>query len=306
MRALAALEAARPELRERWAGAVEAPAEGRERRGARGRGPRAGGDPGRARGRPDAALPRRPRPARGHHGGGDAGRELRARRTSPRPRRRSSAWPRTPATPRPRAGGRSPRRSGAIAVRALPLAARAADVRPGSQPVALEAIRSAGRGGGPEDLLVPALVSLLRYRSLQAAAREVLAARGDDVLEALGHFLTDAAEDVEVRRRIPAVLARIPSQSVGGPAARRPGAGGRSRSRPGAGRAGAAAARASPRSSSRARRSRRGASRRRGGPCAPRACASTSCATTAKARCSIARSRSGGSDRRTASTGCSP
>jgi hypothetical protein len=32
------------------------------------------------------------------------------------------------------------------------------------------------------------------------------------VLAALGHFLADPAEDVELRRRIPAVLARIPSQ----------------------------------------------------------------------------------------------
>jgi AAA family ATP:ADP antiporter len=78
--------------------------------------------------------------------------------------------------------------------------------------VAREAIRSAGRGGGPEDLLVPALVSLLRYRSLQAEARGVLVGRGEGVLDVLGHFLADEAEDVDVRRRIPAVLARIPSQ----------------------------------------------------------------------------------------------
>jgi HEAT repeat protein len=78
--------------------------------------------------------------------------------------------------------------------------------------VAREAIRSAGRGGGPEDLLVPPLVSLLRNRSLHDAARDVLVSRGEDVVPALGHFLGEEAEDVEVRRHIPATLARIPSQ----------------------------------------------------------------------------------------------
>ena len=78
--------------------------------------------------------------------------------------------------------------------------------------VAREAIRSAGRGGGAEDLLVPPLVSLLRHRSLHEAARDVLVSRGEGVVETLGHFLGEEAEDVEVRRRIPATLARIPSQ----------------------------------------------------------------------------------------------
>jgi AAA family ATP:ADP antiporter len=77
--------------------------------------------------------------------------------------------------------------------------------------VAREAIRRAGEGGGPEDLLVPPLVSLLRRRSLHDAARDVLVGRGEGVVEALGHFLADEAEDVEVRRRIPATLGRIPS-----------------------------------------------------------------------------------------------
>jgi hypothetical protein len=78
--------------------------------------------------------------------------------------------------------------------------------------VAREAIRSAGLGGGPEDLLVPPLVSLLRHRSLHDAVRDVLVGRGEGVVEALGHFLAEPAEDVEVRRRIPATLARVPSQ----------------------------------------------------------------------------------------------
>jgi ATP:ADP antiporter, AAA family len=78
--------------------------------------------------------------------------------------------------------------------------------------VAREAIRSAGQGGGPEDLLVPPLVSLLRHRSLHAPARDALVSRGEGILEALGHFLAEEAEDVEVRRRIPGTLASIPSQ----------------------------------------------------------------------------------------------
>jgi ATP/ADP translocase/CRP-like cAMP-binding protein len=76
--------------------------------------------------------------------------------------------------------------------------------------VAREAIRGAGQGGGPEDLLVPPLVSLLRHRSLHDAARDVLVGRGESVVPALGHFLAEEAEDVEVRRHIPATLARIP------------------------------------------------------------------------------------------------
>jgi AAA family ATP:ADP antiporter len=78
--------------------------------------------------------------------------------------------------------------------------------------VARQAIRSASMGGGPEELLVPPLVSLLRRRSLHDAARDVLVDRGEGVVEALGHFLEEQQEDVEVRRRIPATLARIPSQ----------------------------------------------------------------------------------------------
>jgi len=77
--------------------------------------------------------------------------------------------------------------------------------------VAREAICSAGHGGGPEDLLVAPLVSLLRQQSLHDAPRDVLVGRGEGVVPALGHFLADEGEDVEVRRRIPATLARIPS-----------------------------------------------------------------------------------------------
>jgi ATP/ADP translocase/HEAT repeat protein len=77
--------------------------------------------------------------------------------------------------------------------------------------VAREAVRSAGSPGEADELLLPPLVSLLRRRPLRAAVREVLAGRGEGALEALAYFLRDGAEDVEVRRQIPATLALIPS-----------------------------------------------------------------------------------------------
>ncbi|MBI3400336.1 MAG: MFS transporter [Acidobacteria bacterium] len=85
--------------------------------------------------------------------------------------------------------------------------------------VALAAIRSAGALGSaqaadvPPVIFVPPLVSLLRNRALKAAAREVLVAYGEPILEVLAHFLRDAEEDLWVRRHIPATLARIPSQA---------------------------------------------------------------------------------------------
>jgi ATP:ADP antiporter, AAA family len=77
--------------------------------------------------------------------------------------------------------------------------------------VAREAVRSAAQPCEVEQLLLPPLVSLLRRRPLRATVREVLAARGENVLEVLAWFLGDPAEDIEVRRQIPATLARIPS-----------------------------------------------------------------------------------------------
>ncbi len=211
VRALQALEAARPELRERWAGVVEgllkdASAEVRAAAVhalAAIRGERSG--------RADAAVPGRPRPARGDDGRGDPGRRARARTTSRRPRRRSTASPRTTARRRPRAGGRWRPRSAGSAARA---SAHASSPSCSTRTRPWRARRSAapGRAAGPEDLLVPPLVSLLRHRSLHDAARDVLVGRGEGVVEALGHFLGEEAEDVEVRRRIPATLARIPSQ----------------------------------------------------------------------------------------------
>ncbi|MGE0043225.1 MAG: Npt1/Npt2 family nucleotide transporter [Vicinamibacterales bacterium] len=80
-----------------------------------------------------------------------------------------------------------------------------------SVPVALEAIRSAGRLGAGDYLFVPPLVSLLRHRLLKRAAREVLVGYGEGVVEALAYFLEDPDEDVWVRRHVPGTLARIPT-----------------------------------------------------------------------------------------------
>jgi HEAT repeat protein len=77
--------------------------------------------------------------------------------------------------------------------------------------VAREAVRSAGRPGEVQELLLPPLVSLLRRRPLRSVARSVLVSRGEGILDVLGYFLRDETEDIEVRRQIPATLARIPS-----------------------------------------------------------------------------------------------
>ena len=80
--------------------------------------------------------------------------------------------------------------------------------------VALEAIRSAGRLAGDDYIYVPPLVSLLRNRLLKAAARQVLVGYGEDVVDTLAYFLRDPDEDIWVRRHIPSTLAQIPSQKT--------------------------------------------------------------------------------------------
>jgi AAA family ATP:ADP antiporter len=83
--------------------------------------------------------------------------------------------------------------------------------------VAREAIQSAGRlgpGNPPDFLFVPPLVSLMRNRLLKPAARQVLVAYGEDVVDALAYFLRDPEEDVWVRRHVPSTLALIPSQKA--------------------------------------------------------------------------------------------
>ncbi len=78
--------------------------------------------------------------------------------------------------------------------------------------VAEEAMRTLRQRGRPDPLFVPALVSLLRNRRLKGAARDALEGYGEDVIDALAHFLQDRHEDLWVRRHIPATLARIPTQ----------------------------------------------------------------------------------------------
>jgi AAA family ATP:ADP antiporter len=75
--------------------------------------------------------------------------------------------------------------------------------------VARAAVRSAGQPGEADELLLPPLVSLLRRRPLRATVREVLAGRGEGGLDVLAYFLREGTEDIEVRRQIPATLARI-------------------------------------------------------------------------------------------------
>lgn len=79
--------------------------------------------------------------------------------------------------------------------------------------VAQEALESVRAAGPASSLFVPALVSLLRNRTLKASARSVLAGYGDAVVGALAHFLRDGQEDPWVRRHIPGTLALIPSQA---------------------------------------------------------------------------------------------
>jgi CRP-like cAMP-binding protein len=78
--------------------------------------------------------------------------------------------------------------------------------------VAAEAIRSVRALGSSDYLFVPALVSLLRHRSLKSPARETLVGYGEGVLDVLGYLLRDPGEDIWVRRHLPATIARIPAQ----------------------------------------------------------------------------------------------
>jgi ATP:ADP antiporter, AAA family len=79
--------------------------------------------------------------------------------------------------------------------------------------VAAEAMRTVRERGQGDFLFVPALVSLLRHRSLKAPARDVLVGYGEEIVPALAHFLRDPEEDVWVRRHLPSTLSRIPCQA---------------------------------------------------------------------------------------------
>ena len=79
--------------------------------------------------------------------------------------------------------------------------------------VAAEAMRSVRALGSTDKLFAPTLISLLGDRQLKGGAREALVGYGEPVVEMLGHFLRDQAEDIWVRRHIPATLARVPCQA---------------------------------------------------------------------------------------------
>ncbi len=80
--------------------------------------------------------------------------------------------------------------------------------------VALEAIRSARELGASDGLFLPALFSRLGHRVLRHAAREALVACGEEIVPALRYALENPHENVWVRRNIPGILARVPSQAA--------------------------------------------------------------------------------------------
>ena len=71
------------------------------------------------------------------------------------------------------------------------------------------------RGLQPLDLLfVPTLISLLGHRRLKGGARDALVRYGEPVLPTLGRVMTDADEDIWVRRHVPATIGQIPCQQA--------------------------------------------------------------------------------------------
>jgi AAA family ATP:ADP antiporter len=78
--------------------------------------------------------------------------------------------------------------------------------------VAEAAIRTVGKLGAADYLFVPPLLTLMRNRLLKGAAREVLVGFGEDVVDTLAYFMRDQEEDVWVRRHVPSTLAYIPCQ----------------------------------------------------------------------------------------------
>ncbi len=80
--------------------------------------------------------------------------------------------------------------------------------------VADEAMASVRAAGSDDFVFVPTLIALLRDRRLKGSARTVLVGYGEQVVDALAHFLRAPEEDIWVRRHIPATLALIPSQKT--------------------------------------------------------------------------------------------
>ncbi len=78
--------------------------------------------------------------------------------------------------------------------------------------VADEAMRSVRALETTDSLFAPTLVSLLANRRLKSSARETIVHYGEPILDLLEHVLGDTAEDIAVRRHIPATMALIPCQ----------------------------------------------------------------------------------------------
>ena len=79
--------------------------------------------------------------------------------------------------------------------------------------VVRSAIRSARALGSNDGMFIPALLSLLGHRVLKAEAREALVGYGPGIVPALAHVLLDTREEAWVRRHVPATLAHLPGQT---------------------------------------------------------------------------------------------
>ena len=78
--------------------------------------------------------------------------------------------------------------------------------------VAEEAMRSVMALRPLDALFVPTLISLLGDSRLKSGARAAVVSYGEPVLDLLLHVLDDPNEDPEIRRHLPATIARIPNQ----------------------------------------------------------------------------------------------
>ena len=78
--------------------------------------------------------------------------------------------------------------------------------------VAEEAMRSVMALQPLDALFVPTLISLLGDPRLKSGARTAIVSYGEPVLDMLRHVAGDRDEDLEIRRHIPATIARIPCQ----------------------------------------------------------------------------------------------
>ena len=78
--------------------------------------------------------------------------------------------------------------------------------------VAEEAMRSLMALQPLDALFVPTLISLLGDSRLKSGAHAALVSYGEPVLDMLRHVAADRYEDPEIRRHVPATIARIPCQ----------------------------------------------------------------------------------------------